>query len=166
MPSYTKTRIQMTKPKKLLLIAGLLCLLANIPWYIVITQKMNATLVKTTATVIEVRIIVDDSASEGQVYEPIFEYKDATGHIYQQAGGETFGTDNPLHSIFIPKVGQKVTAYYDKQDFSKASFMYGIFMQTVQWVPMMLGGLLLVSCGAWVGVQTLKKRYANKKKEA
>jgi len=149
---YNQAVTKRSLPRKLLIIAVVLLLL-QIPWYAAIQLIVDKTLVKTMATVISeghyssgcTESLCDHSA----VIAPIYAYKAENGKTYTQSdqylGG--YKQNNPLIHLFGRKVGDKVTAYYSKDNPNGATFMTGPLAYTAFLIPLYFAIIVALVAG-------------------
>ena len=148
------------KERKLLLIILGILLLIQLPWYFVVQAIVDKTQVKTVATVIAIgheaaNCTGDAYAQDGhdptcdhsdRLY-PIFSYVDQSGkkHVQSDQFFGEYKQDNPVGKLFGKKVGEKVTAYYSKNQPDKPLFMDSLLAYTAWLIPIFIAILVFVA---------------------
>lgn len=135
----------MSKKHKVMLIILGVAIILEFPWYHYVIHRENQGAFKTTATVI--RIDRERSycpprsfCSRADELYPVYQYYDQQGnvHIVDNRYLESYKEDNPLRLIDGKKVGDKVTAFYGKDDPKRVDFISGAPMYFALLLPISL----------------------------
>src|SRR5580765_4995727 len=114
----------MKKWLRVMLVASLVFILFTIPWHIIINTYHRNHSVKATATVIRF------TYNSKQRF-PVLQYTDRQGGVHETRGVEGF---YGISNLYAPKLGDKFTAYYDKDNPSNSDISYGVW-DNVPWYP-------------------------------
>lgn len=158
------------KAQKILLVIGVVLLVIQLPWYIVVQAYANKTQYKTIATVIRIdsqatrctgdRLGRPDSTCDhsDRLY-PVYEYFDQQGKRHEQDDrffGE-YKENNPLGKLFLKKVGDKVPAYYTKDRPQEVVFMASPYAYTAWYTPLYIAIPVFIAFGIVFVINRLKK---------
>lgn len=149
-----------SKIQRKLLLAGIILLVIQIPWFFGAQILASKQMTKTTATVIRIEGIHthctgdrssrrDFTCDHSQRLYPVYEYFDAQGHSYVQDDryfGE-YKQGNPLGRLFLKHVGDKVTAYYTHDKPQEVLFMASPYAYAAWLIPAYLATTLFVVLG-------------------